>query len=320
MTGINKKRFGIWIAIFVVFLLIGGGGFALNYMGYGSKGKIRQEVNDYIIKYNALSEVKTVNNDDKKSMKATLSDKGIVVTYKNDKLASKLEFIYKEEGNTKYIETIYNNRESDSETIVKYMIDAVGLKNGTAEGRIFQTYEYSDFYSSSLAQGVKLATTGNNVRVQINLYANVLANASDDGNNQGDNNSYVIITDYDKKVEDFINYTIPTQFSSSSKGYQATTANNICNIEMSVVSKETGTDALSVANLIAKGESTSAESKTINDKTWNSVSYNGAMGGKTTRLLADIKEEIIMVEFGAYYPDEECDEYFETLLSTIKEK
>ena len=43
MTGINKKRLLVWGVIFAIFLIIGGGGFALNYLGYGNSGKVRTE-------------------------------------------------------------------------------------------------------------------------------------------------------------------------------------------------------------------------------------------------------------------------------------
>lgn len=318
MTGVNKKRFGIWVAIFVVFLLLGGGGFALNYTGYGNAGKIRKEVNDYIIKFNGLSQVREINNSENKNIKATLSDKGIVVNYKNDKVSSKLEFAFKSSEGSKYLETVYNKNEANPETIVRLMIDAVGLKNGTAEGRIFDTYEYADFYSTTLSQGVKLTASGSNVKVQINLRANVLANVAK--TDSGDNTSYVIINDTSKQFGDFVNYTTPSQFNKSNKGYELSTSNNICTMEFNVVSKETATDALSLANMIAKGENTSTTTQSINDVTWNRVSYPSKLGGTVNRFTIDVDDNILMFEYNSYYANDECDMYLDTLLNTIKVK
>lgn len=317
MTGINKKRLGIWGAIFVVFLLIGGAGVFLSYTGHGTAGRIRTEVKDYITKFNGLTQVRTINNDPKKSIKASISDKGILVDYKNDKISSKLEFSFKEDKGTKYLETVYNKNETSPETIVKLMIDAVGLKNGTAEGKIFDTYQYSDFYSTTLAQGVKFSTSGNNVKVQINLKTNILDNG---GGNTVEDTSYVIIKDTEKLFEDYVNYTVPSQFTKSSKGYELSTENNTCTMEFDVVSPETEKDAVSVANMIAKGEKTSISEEELNGTKWNKVSYPSALGGTVTNYVTDVNGTIVMIEYNAYYSNDECNQYLDTLLTSVKVK
>ena len=317
MTGINKKRLGIWGAIFVVFLLIGGAGVFLSYTGHGTAGRIRTEVKDYITKFNGLTQVRTINNENNKSIKASISDKGILVDYKNDKINSKLEFSLKEDKGTKYLETVYNKNETSPETIVRLMIDAVGLKNGTAEGKIFDTYQYSDFYSTTLAQGVKFSTSGNNVKVQINLKANILDNG---GGNTTEDTSYVIIYDTNKSFEDLVNYTAPSQFVKSNKGYELSTENNTCTMEFNVVSVETEKDAISVANMIARGEKTSVIDEEINGTKWNKVSYPSALGGTVNRYITDANGNIVMIEYNSYYSNDECNQYLDTLLTSVKVK
>ncbi len=322
MTGINKKRFGIWLAIFVVFLLIGAGGVALNMMGYGSIGKMRTEVNEYITKFNGLSQVDTINRQENKNIKATLSDKGILVTYKNDKITSKLDFTLKNEDGIKYLETVYNKSETSPETSVKLMIDAVGLKNGISEGQIFNTYQLSDFYSTTLLQGVKLTSSGNNVKVQINLKANILSGApSNNGNvNNDDSTGYIIILDDTKNFSDYFNYTIPNGFVQGTSGYEMSTGNNTCTIELGVVSKSTEKDAISVANMIAKAENVSVENASINSTQWNKVSAPFVLGGKVNTYTTDANGEILEIVVKSYYANDECDEFEESLINSIKAK
>ena len=46
----------------------------------------------------------------------------------------------------------------------------------------------------------------------------------------------IAIYDTNKNLEDYANYTLPSQFTKASKGYQHSTDNNTCTVEFNVVS------------------------------------------------------------------------------------
>ncbi len=326
MTAVNKKRLLIWGFLFVLLLGLGGGGFALSrFMGYGDAGKVRTIVTPYIDRFNALNKVREINQDEKKSIKASFIDEGILVNYKNDKIKSDLKFILVQKDELEYLEASYNSSESNPETIVKLMIDAVGVKNGTIEGKIFDTFGYSDLMNTTLAEGVFIKPTTSGVKVQINLHANILNNASSSSDTPTDETNYVIIEDYSKEFTSYATFTAPSKFSNTNSGYVLSTDNDTCKAKFSIVSPESAGSnsqglAIDVANVIAKGESTSTSPETVNGITWNKVSYPSVTGGKTTRYLADESGVILSFEFSNQYGTTECDEYQNSFLNSIKIK
>ncbi len=327
MTAVNKKRLLIWGFLFVLLLGLGGGGFALSrFMGYGDAGKVRTIVTPYIDRFNALNQVRTINQDEKKSIRASFVDEGILVNYKNDKIKSDLKFILVQQNELEYLEASYNSSETNPETIVKLMIDAVGVKNGTIEGKIFDTFSYSDLMNTTLAEGVFIKPTTSGVKVQINLHANILNNASSGGNDTpSDGTSYVIIEDYSKEFTSYATFTAPSKFAQTTTGYAYSTDNDTCKAKFSIVSPESAGSnsqglAIDVANVIAKGESTSTSPETVNGIIWNKVTFSNVTEGKTTRYLADESGVILMFEFSNQNGTTECDEYQNSFLNSIKIK
>ncbi len=328
MTGVNKKRLAIWGFLFILLLGLGAGGFTLSrFMGYGRAGKVRTVVTPYIEKFNGLNQVRKINEDEKKSIKASFIDEGILVNYVNDKQKYKLKFILIQENESEYLEATYNSEESGPEIMVKAMVDAVGVRNGTIEGKIFETFSYSDLMNTTLTQGVVIKPTQSGVKVQINLHANILNNASIGGDvdNPGDETSYVLLEDYSKEFSSYATYTAPSKFSQTNSGYSYSTDNDTCKARFAIVSPETagsGTSglAIDVANVIAKGEKTSTTEETVNDIKWSVVSYKNVTEGKTTRYLTDESGVILLFEFISQNGTDECNEYQSSFLNSIKIK
>ena len=329
MTGVNKKRLAIWGFLFILLLGLGAGGFTLSrFMGYGRAGKVRTIVTPYIDKFNGLNQVRKINEDEKKSMRASFIDEGILVNYVNDKQKYKLKFVLVQENSeTEYLEATYNNEESGPEVMVKAMIDAVGVKNGTIEGKIFETFGYSDLMNTTLTEGVKITPTNQGVKVQINLHANILNNASVGGNTDtpSDDTSYVIIEDYSKEFTSYATFTAPSKFAQTNSGYTYSTDHDTCKARFVVVSPESagaGTSglAIDVANAIAKGESTSTSEETVNNIKWNKVTHSNVTSGRTTRYLTDESGVILMFEFVSQDGTDECNEYRDSILNSINIK
>ena len=225
-----------------------------------------------------------------------------------------------------YLETTYNNNESNPETIVKLMIDAVGAQNGNIEGKIFDTFSYSDLMNTTLTEGVYIKPGNNGVKVQINLHANILANASNPNEDPSSSTtSYVLVEDYSKEFSSYATFTTPSKFASSSNGYVGSTDTNTCKAKFAVISPESagnGTSglALDVANTVAKGENTSTSTKAVNNINWNKVTYTNVTSGKETRYFADEGGVILMFEYSSMYANDECDEYEESILNSINVK
>ena len=86
-----------------------------------------------------------------------------------------------------------------------------------------------------------------------------------------------------------------------------------------VVSKDTAENAKAVADMVAKGENTTVETQNINDTSWYKVSYPYILGGKANRYLVDANGSILLFEYYSYYgTNNECDEYLDAILNTIK--
>ncbi len=320
MTGINKKRLLVWGVIFAIFLIIGGGGFALNYLGYGNSGKVRTEVNSYVDRFNNLSQVKNLNNIEGRKVKANLTDSGISVNYKNNAINFTVNFEYKEESGVKYLDTVYNSNDPAQEDVVKLMIDAVGVENGNIEGTIFKTFEYSDFYTTQLAQGIKLKKINNNVNAKINLKANILA-ISDSGSGSEETITYILVDDTSKNVSDYLTYTVPSKFTQTGNKYEFSTDNNTCTATFRILSNETAANTSELVDKITKADNTTSVTQSINGTEWNKIVTPSTQGGQTNRFIVDSSDGLILLfDYTSMYGNNECDEYLDTILNTIKMK
>jgi len=319
MTGINKKRLMIWGVIFLIFLAIGGGGFALSYVGYGNTGKVRTEVSNYIDKFNKLDQVRTINKDNNKLIKASLSDTGITVDYKNNAIKSKVYFTYKEENGLKYLDVVYNSNDLSQEEVIKLMIDAVGVENGNIEGSIFKSFDYSDFYATQLAQGVHLTKVNNSIDAKINLKANILS-ITDFGGGE-ETITYILVDDTAKDVNSYITYTVPNKFTKSDNKYELSTDSNTCTATFRILSKETAATATALVESMKKADNATSETKSINGANWYNVVSQSTQGGQTNRFLADTEDGgILLFDYTSMYANSECDEYLDSIINTLKLK
>ena len=99
MEGLTKKRFTVWMVLFVLLILLAGGGIGSHFMGYGKSGEVRKEVSPIIDRYNKLTAVVALNASEETKMKANLTSDGIQVTYVGKNGPSKTKFVYKTDGN-----------------------------------------------------------------------------------------------------------------------------------------------------------------------------------------------------------------------------
>ena len=320
MSEINKKRLVIWGVIFVILLLIGGGGYALNYAGYGSEGKIRAEVTKYIEKFNNLEQVRTMNKSADKSAKAGLSSDGIAVEYKNGKIKVKVNFKFVEENGIKYLQTTYNSSDTSYEEVVKLMIDAVGVENGNMEGKIFQSFDYNDFYSTQLAQGIKLKKVNNTIDAKINLNANILGIATADGGGE-ETISYILVDDSTKDISNYITYTVPTKFTKSGNKYELSTDTNTCTASFRVLSSDTAANSSALVDTISKADSTTSETQSLGGKDWFRINSPSTQGGIANRFIVDADDgSILLFEYASMFGNDECDEYIDPIANSIKLK
>ncbi len=325
MTKLNKRRFIIYAIIFVIFLLIAGGGIGLHFSGYGDSGKIMKIVSPYIKAYNNLKNVTDVNNATNKSMKAEIIKDGIEVNYKEDEKTYTQKFTYKQESNQyAYLEAIYNRNENAPEEIVKNMIEAVSVVKGNKDGIIFGNsyetarYEYSYFYNTRITDGIRLESTGPNIIVKINLDVNVVKKL---GGSEGDiENEIQIIYDDRYKFEDFVAFTMPDKFTKESSMYQASTENNTCLVSLYVISTQTASNSAEFINKLATSKSAEPTTEVVNGSTWNKVTYTGSQGGQNSYYAIDAGESILGFEYQSLFENDECLDLQSALVRTLKLK
>ena len=320
MTALNKKRFGVYCFIFVVLAAITAGGVFLNMSGHGVAGKMRQDLQPYVNKFNSLSKVKRVNNTKNSSMIARINDTGIMVTYKNNGKTSKVAFIFKTETNyQKYLEVKYNKNESDVEEVVKNMIEAVSVSKGNLEGAVFTNFDYSYFLNTKFTDGLELKSSSSTVIARINLDVNLLTKLG--GNNFSTSNTEFEITyDNTSTFEEFATYTLPENFSNDTNEHQIGTENNTCVAKFNVISTYTATSANEFATLLADSKSTTAETQDINGYVWNKVVYTGSQGGLVTYYSIDVNDRMIGFEYEAFYDNTECEGYLTQIVDSLRVK
>ncbi|UKI58278.1 MAG: hypothetical protein L6V81_02265 [Clostridium sp.] len=96
----------------------------------------------------------------------------------------------------------YGNNSADKDvsiSVVRFMIDAVVVKNGRPEGEVFKNYQYDYFYSTSVLQGVNISDSGTTTTVKINLNA-VITGSSLNNTPPNINDTSTIIQNWQSKI------------------------------------------------------------------------------------------------------------------------
>lgn len=322
MEGLTKKRFTVWMVLFVLLILLAGGGIGSHFMGYGKSGEVRKEVSPIIDRYNKLTAVVALNASEETKMKANLTSDGIQVTYVGKNGPSKTKFVYKTDGNLKYLEASYNRSEADAENIVKYMIDAVSVHNGNTENKVFERHNLNDFYSTTLVQGVRLSVNGSSITAKINIGTNILANLKDNPEDvPGEIKQLVILYDDSSDFKDYVNFTVPTGFQDQGNNvYEISSGSNTCVASFKVVSESTASSADALVQMISNNKNIEAQSENINGIEWRKLTFVHQQGGEQTDYVIGLKDKVLLVEYEEYFDTKECKEYLPTITKSLTEK
>ncbi len=169
------KRLIFWGVVWLIIVACAGVGIYMYFDGHGEMGKIRQKLVPIADRFNGLSYIVNLKQNNNTNVTAKVKQDKIVITYITDRSKLSFDFVYSKEGNYEVLTNKYNTSDSYAgELISRGMIDAVYLVN-SGTGSVFDTYERGDFTETTVAQGVNIIN-GNDIQTKININANIVDN------------------------------------------------------------------------------------------------------------------------------------------------
>lgn len=167
----NKVRLIFWGTIWLIMVILSIVGAQLYVNGIGTYGKIRKELKPVNDSFNNLSTISRYN-DAGIEIKAKLKNDKIIVRYKTDTIDASYDFKYDNSIGVGTLVMQFGNNSADKDismSVARFMIDAVAVKNGHAEGEVFKDYQFDYFYNTNVIQGLGISDEGTTTTVKINL-------------------------------------------------------------------------------------------------------------------------------------------------------
>lgn len=167
----NKVRLIFWGTIWLIMVILSIVGAQLYANGIGTYGKIRKELKPVNDSFNNLSTISRYN-DAGIEIKAKLKNDKIIVRYKTDTIDASYDFKYDNSIGVGTLVMQFGNNSADKDismSVARFMIDAVAVKNGHAEGEVFKDYQFDYFYNTNVIQGLGISDEGTTTTVKINL-------------------------------------------------------------------------------------------------------------------------------------------------------
>ena len=167
----NKVRLIFWGTIWLIMVILSIVGAQLYVNGIGTYGKIRKELKPVNDSFNNLSTISRYN-DAGIEIKAKLKNDKITVRYKTDTIDASYDFKYDNSIGVGTLVMQFGNNSADKDismSVARFMIDAVAVKNGHAEGEVFKDYQFDYFYNTNVIQGLGISDEGTTTTVKINL-------------------------------------------------------------------------------------------------------------------------------------------------------
>lgn len=171
MTKEESKNLIKLLLLCIISFTLFGIGISKNKEGYGTSGKIRQELIPIINNFNSIKNIKNASF----SIKAKYKNKSIIVEYNHPTQKSTYEFKYEQNGSINKIYTIYDKTEEErAKTVISNMVEAVSMTHGNYEDSIFRKYNYNNFYTTQENHGFTLVEKNGKVTATIATNVNVL--------------------------------------------------------------------------------------------------------------------------------------------------
>lgn len=192
MEKVEIKRLIISILLFILSTACAVIGIMKYYEGYGKYGKIRKELMPLIDTFNSTDEVKK----NKDSIWAEYNNDSIRIHYVDKTTNLKYDFKYIGQSDIKYLKLVYNKNESTYvEKLAKELIESISILNGNNYGDVFKEYQYSDFYTTTLSDGIKVTRNGLDVTLEIVVNINLIDSLKDKFINANNSVNYISSSD-----------------------------------------------------------------------------------------------------------------------------
>lgn len=162
MEKVEIKRLIFCIILFVLSTSCAVLGIIKYYDGYGKYGKIRKELIPIIDTFNNSKLVK----NSKDSIWAEYYNDSIKISYIDKNINLKYNFKYSNMNDINYLDLTYSKNESIYvEKILTELIESISLLNSNNYGDVFNKYKYSDFYTTTLLDGIKLSRNESTIKI-----------------------------------------------------------------------------------------------------------------------------------------------------------
>ena len=176
MTKEEIKNVLTWTLLCIISFTLFAIGLSKNKEGYGTTGRIRNELTPIVSKFNNIRNIKNSSFP----INAEYKNKKIIINYEHPSEKIKYEFEYKEEGQIKQISTTYpKSKESNAKTVISNLVEAVSMTHKNNEGAVFKKYKYENFYQTQINHGFTLLEKNGEVTATIVINVNLLKQIED---------------------------------------------------------------------------------------------------------------------------------------------